>query len=138
VPLSEAQIQQGTSTHVSSIDESQVVTRFIAETLLPTRHGKFRLRGYKHSVSMRAFASPSKCFSRVYSRSQNHPLCWHFITLWADAAVQVDGGVTFTEPSAILTGQVNGLEDVSILASQRVIRTATADFHLYQAVFLQL
>lgn len=28
-----------------------MVTRFIAETLLPTRHGNFRLRGYKHSVS---------------------------------------------------------------------------------------
>jgi hypothetical protein len=27
-----------------------VKTRFIAETLLPTRYGKFRLRGYKHSV----------------------------------------------------------------------------------------
>lgn len=32
------------------IDEGHVVTRFIAETLLPTKHGKFRLRGYKHSV----------------------------------------------------------------------------------------
>ena len=34
-----------------SVDEAKVVTKFIAETLLPTRHGKFRLRGYKHSVS---------------------------------------------------------------------------------------
>lgn len=32
------------------IDETKVVTKFIAETLLPTRHGRFRLRGYKHSV----------------------------------------------------------------------------------------
>lgn len=32
------------------IDDHSVKTRFIAETLLPTRHGKFRLRGYKHSV----------------------------------------------------------------------------------------
>ena len=32
------------------IQEDLVKTRFIAETLLPTRHGKFRLRGYKHSV----------------------------------------------------------------------------------------
>ena len=36
------------------IEEPKVVTRFIAETLLPTKHGKFRLRGYKHSVSGRA------------------------------------------------------------------------------------
>lgn len=34
----------------SSIDDSLVLTKFIAETLLPTRHGIFRLRGYKHSV----------------------------------------------------------------------------------------
>ena len=33
------------------VEEVNVVTRFIAETLLPTKHGKFRLRGYKHSVS---------------------------------------------------------------------------------------
>lgn len=37
----------------SSIDDSLVRTKFIAETLLPTRHGIFRLRGYKHSVSGR-------------------------------------------------------------------------------------
>lgn len=30
--------------------ERKIVTKFIAETLLPTRHGKFRVRGYKHSV----------------------------------------------------------------------------------------
>jgi hypothetical protein len=33
------------------VPEELVKTRYIAETLLPTRHGKFRLRGYKHSVS---------------------------------------------------------------------------------------
>lgn len=32
------------------IEELDVKTRYIAETLLPTRHGNFRLRGYKHSV----------------------------------------------------------------------------------------
>jgi hypothetical protein len=31
----------------------QVRTVFIAETQLPTRHGSFRLRGYKHSVRVR-------------------------------------------------------------------------------------
>jgi len=35
------------------IDEGNIVTRFIAETLLPTKHGKFRLRGYKHSVRLK-------------------------------------------------------------------------------------
>lgn len=27
-------------------------TEFVAETLLPTRHGKLRLRGYRHSVGL--------------------------------------------------------------------------------------
>jgi hypothetical protein len=58
VPLGDAQIQHGTSTHVSLIDESKVVTRFIAETLLPTRYGMFRLRGYKHSVSISRIYEP--------------------------------------------------------------------------------
>jgi hypothetical protein len=41
------------------IEDLDVKTRYIAETLLPTRHGKFRLRGYKHSV--RAEASSMGC-----------------------------------------------------------------------------
>jgi hypothetical protein len=32
----------------------QVRTVQIAETMLPTRHGNFRLRGYKHSVRQKA------------------------------------------------------------------------------------
>lgn len=44
----EAATPQRTEDHTSDVK-----TRYIAETLLPTRHGKFRLRGYKHSVSMK-------------------------------------------------------------------------------------
>jgi hypothetical protein len=53
VRLSPAEQQElsAAAQHVSDIDESLVQTRFIAETLLPTKYGKFRLRGYKHSVS---------------------------------------------------------------------------------------
>ena len=35
---------------VRLIDEGKVRTVHIAETNLPTRHGNFRLRGYKHSI----------------------------------------------------------------------------------------
>lgn len=52
-----------------------VETRFVAETLLPTRLGKFRLRGYLHTV---------------------------------------DGGETYSEPSAVMTGSPEGLEDVPL------------------------
>jgi hypothetical protein len=31
-------------------------TEFVAETLLPTRQGKFRLRGYRHTVSVFSFS----------------------------------------------------------------------------------
>lgn len=39
-------------TEASSLpdDEKSVWTEFVAETLLPTNHGKFRLRGYRHTV----------------------------------------------------------------------------------------
>ncbi|GAX80850.1 hypothetical protein CEUSTIGMA_g8285.t1 [Chlamydomonas eustigma] len=57
------------------IDEKRVLTKFVAETLLPTRHGKFRLRGYKHSV---------------------------------------DDGVTFSEPTAVINGTVEGQEEVPV------------------------
>lgn len=39
-------------------EDLSVKTRYIAETLLPTRHGKFRLRGYKHSVRLRQPRGP--------------------------------------------------------------------------------
>lgn len=50
-------------------------TVFVAETLLPTRSGKFRLRGYRHST---------------------------------------DDGVTFTEPTAIIHGDVAGHTDIPV------------------------
>jgi hypothetical protein len=119
VPLSPEQQQQqqqqqlgaATQQHVSNIDESLVETRFIAETLLPTKHGKFRLRGYKHSVSG---AGPWR--QRAVRGSPCRPA--PRLTA-APAPPQVDGGVTFTEPSAILTGQVDGREDVSASAARR-------------------
>lgn len=55
------------------IDESGVQTRFIAETLLPTKQGKFRFRGYKHTT---------------------------------------DNGQSYTEPTAIISGQVEGCSEV--------------------------
>ena len=36
----------------SEEDRAGVRTKFVAETLLPTNQGKFRLRGYRHTVSL--------------------------------------------------------------------------------------
>ncbi|KIZ07919.1 GTP cyclohydrolase II [Monoraphidium neglectum] len=45
---------------VRLIDEDKVRTVHIAETMLPTRHGNFRLRGYKHSTDGgKTFAEPT-------------------------------------------------------------------------------
>lgn len=52
-----------------------VKTRYIAETLLPTRHGKFRLRGYKHSVSCLRHAHQARCYD------DHTPVCHSVITL---------------------------------------------------------
>ena len=35
---------------LTAAGEPYDVTEFVAETLLPTRNGKFRLRGYRHTV----------------------------------------------------------------------------------------
>ncbi|KAL4443403.1 hypothetical protein ABPG75_011140 [Micractinium tetrahymenae] len=53
----------------------RVWTKFVAETLLPTKLGKFRLRGYRHTV---------------------------------------DGGLTYTEPSVIISGSPEGCADVPV------------------------
>lgn len=34
----------------TAADPPRVWTKFVAETLLPTKQGKFRLRGYRHTV----------------------------------------------------------------------------------------
>jgi hypothetical protein len=38
-------------------------TVFVAETLLPTRNGKYRLRGYRHTVRWRS-GDPGSCIKR--------------------------------------------------------------------------
>lgn len=44
-------------------EESTVWTEFVAETLLPTNHGKFRLRGYRHTVRGAWLLARSLAFS---------------------------------------------------------------------------
>lgn len=44
----------------------QVRTVHIAETMLPTRHGNFRLRGYKHSVRLPPPIAASASRRRVH------------------------------------------------------------------------
>ena len=93
-------------------------TSFVAETLLPTRRGKFRLRGYRHTVSVVA------CVWRVCGkkwvadtggeRHAHTPPCWlalhHHSHLPAPPthSLQLDGGITYTEPSAIISGHPEG------------------------------
>lgn len=93
-----------------------VKTRFIAETLLPTRHGRFRLRGYKHSVRRTGVVlhgcTPLAVAISTNAISTNAP----------DAPPQVDGGVTFTEPTAIICGEVEGKADVRVPGAARAGR----------------
>lgn len=52
-------------------DQAAVDTEFIAETLLPTSSGKFRLRGYRHAIYLvRTFADVS--VSALRSTRCNH------------------------------------------------------------------
>lgn len=62
-------------------------TEFVAETMLPTRHGIFRLRGYRHTV-------------RQPDQGQ------------AEFDAQVDNWRTFTEPTAIIKGEIEGSSNV--------------------------
>ena len=88
------------------IEETHVITKFVAETMLPTKHGKFRLRGYRHSVSI-----PVSCKIVTMCSRQ---ACSCLIVAHMCAMLQVDGGVSFSEPTAIINGVVEGVEDVSL------------------------
>jgi GTP cyclohydrolase II len=72
---SAAQLHQQVETPRPPSEGAAVSTTFVAETLLPTTQGKFRLRGYRHTT---------------------------------------DGGSTYTEPTAIISGQVEGLSKVVV------------------------
>ena len=120
-------LQDGASPQEQPFD----CTEFIAETLLPTLTGKYRLRGYRHTV----MSLPSITFlfwcipcrqesSRTLLPVACAGLCKEFSlsVLFrglkrADATntMQFDGGRTYTEPSCIMTGYPEGLENVRIL-----------------------
>ncbi|PSC75354.1 GTP cyclohydrolase II [Micractinium conductrix] len=55
-----------------------VWTKFVAETLLPTKQGKFRLRGYRHTVDGgRTYTEPSVIISGSPEGGANVPLRVH-------------------------------------------------------------
>ena len=80
-------------------DKPRVWTKFVAETLLPTTQGKFRVRGYRHTVSLISEMKMKLDQTNSHSSYPNSP--------------QIDGGTSFTEPSAIISGNVEGQEAVS-------------------------
>ena len=98
--------------------ESLVITKFVAETCLPTRTGKYRVRAYTHSVSCSIVSNTCRLLLRC---SQ----CMEHITIWS---VQIDGGRTFSEPTCIMTGKPEGLENVSHATQQGLPGTCVKPF----------
>lgn len=79
------------------------ITKFVAETCLPTKTGKYRVRGYRHSVST-ATTGLRLCYRLCISARVSM------------ACLQIDGGRTVTEPTCIMTGKPEGRENVSDIA----------------------
>lgn len=132
--------------HTQFEPQELVWTKFVAETVLPTAQGKFKLRGYRHTVraSGRLRLGPRGrglglgapgLGPREPARSRGQgggltcpscglaapprlrfPLvrCEHpsIPVLNAPSCLQVDGGVTFTEPCVIYSGSLEGQTDV--------------------------
>ena len=104
-------------------------TEFVAETLLPTLTGKYRLRGYRHTVTslydVTFFVLLQSLLikdSFAIGLSQANVRKFSLSVLFRDlrcsdatVAMQFDGGRTYTEPSCIITGYPEGLENVRIL-----------------------
>lgn len=90
-------------------------TEFVAETLLPTTKGKFRLRGYRHTVSDLQVVKHDcsgylECFRMriacgLLSGRVNVP------------HVQADGGHSWTEPTVMIHGQPEGRSNVRLVHS---------------------
>ena len=95
--------------------ESLIITKYVAETCLPTRTGKYRVRAYRHSVDIT---------SLLASRQAWRTSVWH-IDPTQKVMLQVDGGRSFSEPTCIMTGKPEGKENVSH-AMTHVIRFARA------------
>jgi len=102
--------------------ESLVITKFVAETCLPTRTGKYRVRAYTHSVSCSVVSNTCRLLLRCSQRMQH-------ITIWS---LQIDGGRTFSEPTCIMTGRPEGLENVSD-ATARVCSVPVSALIMYNA-----
>ena len=60
-------------------EQAQVWTKFVAETLLPTKQGKFRLRGYRHTVRCRRARPSLPAAACAASSAEGH--CVHVV--WA-------------------------------------------------------
>jgi hypothetical protein len=115
-------------------------TKFVAETLLPTRQGKYRLRGYRHTVRF-CYPCSVSCVRLCDSCSPSYPhrpsvlsstsadRCWcrrlahlgrwsltvrHSARGLADVHVdlQIDSWQSHTEPTAIVYGAPEGCAEV--------------------------
>jgi len=106
----------GTPRKINSTAETDVIwTEFVAETLLPTQQGKFRLRGYRHTVGNFSWhvTTLARC-PHFFGRSMwNEMYAWACVLRFCGYDVQVDGGLTFTEPSAVISGEVERRKEVS-------------------------
>lgn len=78
---------------------------YIAETMLPTKHGNFRLRGYKHSVRA--------AWAGIWGLCTRGIVLSLLLLTYVACFMQIDGGKTFVEPTAIICGRVEGQENVS-------------------------
>ena len=132
-------------------------TEFVAETLLPTRSGKFRLRGYRHTVRGPIPTDVVMCRGEVAAGMQKAyksavlDLAWdgamivqmltlrvasgsgptlHNSLTFIASAVQFDGGRTYTEPCCIMTGRPENMAEVSLVSS--ISRRFTA----YQSTYI--
>lgn len=92
VPCVRADVNEPIATEPLSI------TKFVAETCLPTRTGKYRVRAYRHSVGEATLKVV------LHNASPQLELFW---------CLQIDGGRTVTEPTCIMTGKPEGKENVS-------------------------
>ena len=81
--------------------ESIITTVYVAETCLPTKSGKYRVRAYRHSVSKKGSARLLNEQAQAVQIQQNN--------VW----LQIDAGRTFTEPTCIMTGKPEGKGNVS-------------------------
>ena len=80
-------VSESTANSYVESETARVSTEFVAETLLPTTSGKYRLRGYRHTLYKVSFYLSETCGIRCLLQCHGRIIPWHVSSRTLDVTV---------------------------------------------------